>query len=155
MRGAISALALVLAVAAPATPGHSLSRTFLCFFEYDSASPTPRCQEIVLELYQQWAEGYRTNPGLRIEIQGHADAEEDARKIAPRLSTERAYAVAALFRQLGVPESAFMLRVYSADRMLTPTERDGPRSQNRRVELILRWPNPRPPPDGSRHFPLR
>ncbi|MBA3668355.1 MAG: OmpA family protein [Sphingomonas sp.] len=80
------------------------------------------------------AEGYRREPGARLELAGHSDRSgpAGANRVA---GLRRAGAVRAYLAAHGVPTSAMHVASFGEERPLIPTE-DGVREpQNRRVEI--------------------
>lgn len=137
---------LALAIAAGARPAWA-SKTYLCFFDRDSAEMVARCQQVVLEFLEflEFLEAWKAYPwpGWQIDVFGHADrAEPDAMAMGAR----RAEAIAAFLRLNGVPAEAIRVIDLGTRRPLVPRADTLPESQNRRAELVARPPaEPRAP----------
>jgi len=72
-------------------------------------------------------------PGLRVEVEGHSDANGAAERIA----TERAEAVRDILVRNGVPANAVFVRGMGNSRPLVANTTASNREQNRRVEIIV------------------
>jgi outer membrane protein OmpA-like peptidoglycan-associated protein len=115
-----------------APPAVQPSRTYLVFFDWDSATLTDRARQVVAAAAQE-----RTRTGAStIELQGNAD-----RSGAPAynlaLSERRARAVAGELVRLGVPPSAITIQAFGDTRPLVPTAPGVREPQNRRVTILL------------------
>jgi outer membrane protein OmpA-like peptidoglycan-associated protein len=123
----------VPAPAPAAAPAPAPARSYLVFFDWDSAALTDRARQIVAEAAQNATRVQVT----RIEVAGHAD-----RSGTPQynlaLSRRRAEAVAAELVKQGVAKQAIDIQAFGETKPLVPTG-DGVReAQNRRVEIVLR-----------------
>nr|WP_254452396.1 OmpA family protein [Roseicella sp. DB1501] len=119
-------------IAAPVSP-RPPARTYLVFFDSNSAILTSRAKEIIAEAAQNWSR----IPGAVIDIAGHTDTRE-GRRGAQALSEARANAVVAEFKAQGVPEDRIRVAAYGARRLLIPTRPNVAEAQNRRVEIVLK-----------------
>ena len=128
-------------------PSPALSRTYLLFFDLDSAELSPRSQTVIIEIADELRAAQntqgRSEPSLPlvparamfVEVIGHADAAEAAAGKAS-VGRTRAEAVAALLRLNGVPGDRITVSFFGADRPLVPNPGADP--QNRRVEFVYR-----------------
>ncbi|MBE9605886.1 OmpA family protein [Acetobacteraceae bacterium H6797] len=125
---------VVAPVAPPVvTPAPAPARTYLVFFDFDSAQLTDRARQITSEA----AENSKRVQVTRIEVSGHADR-SGTPQYNQALSLRRANAVAAELERLGVSRSSMSIQAFGESRPLVPTA-DGVREpQNRRVEIVLR-----------------
>lgn len=117
------------------------SRTFLCLFETDSAELSPRCEQVIRDYAFWWGQNGgcgQTPTRSRTEIEGHADAEEDARGVADQISAARAQAVSAFLHRLCMSADTIVERYSGARRPMAPAEPNTPERQNRRVDIVLR-----------------
>ncbi|MBE9606780.1 OmpA family protein [Acetobacteraceae bacterium H6797] len=115
------------------TPAPAPARTYLVFFDFDSAQLTDRARQITSEA----AENSKRVQVTRIEVSGHADR-SGTPQYNQALSLRRANAVAAELERLGVSRSSMSIQAFGESRPLVPTA-DGVREpQNRRVEIVLR-----------------
>jgi OOP family OmpA-OmpF porin len=78
----------------------------------------------------------RDNPTIRIEIQGHTDAEGDHDDNV-RLSQRRAEAVQAYMIAAGIAADRLRPRGYGGDQPVADNETEAGRARNRRIELRL------------------
>ena len=119
---------------APApSPPPSIARTYLVFFDWNSADLTDRARQIIAEA----AGNARRLAATRIELAGHADR-SGTPAYNQRLSERRAQVVAAELERQGVQRSDIGVTAFGESRPLVPTA-DGVREpQNRRVEIVLR-----------------
>jgi opacity protein-like surface antigen len=109
------------------------ARTFLVFFDWNSAELTARARQIIAEAAQA-----RTRQQVtRIEVNGHTDTSGSA-AYNQGLSERRAAAVAAELVRLGVPRNEIVTRGFGESQLLVPTPDNTREPQNRRVEIILR-----------------
>ncbi len=116
-----------------ATPAPEPIRTYLIFFDWDSASLTTRARQIVAGAA---AATHRVQL-TRIEVDGYTDLSGTARynKV---LSVRRATAVAAELVRDGVPRGEIATRGFGEANPLVPTAKGVREPQNRRVEIILK-----------------
>jgi OmpA-OmpF porin, OOP family len=121
--------ATVPAPAAEAAP----ARTYLVFFDWDSAALTPRARDIIAEAVRSSAQF----PHTRIDVAGHADRTGSERGNII-LSRKRAEVVAAELQRSGVPGSAIDIHAYGDTKLLVPTAAGIRQSENRRVEIVYR-----------------
>lgn len=116
-----------------APPAAEAARTYLVFFDWDSAALTDRARQVIADAAQATTRTQVT----RIEVNGFTDTSGTAR-YNQGLSVRRAQAVANELVRLGVPRQAISTQGFGETRLLVPTA-DGVREpQNRRVEIILR-----------------
>jgi len=123
------------AVPAPAagTTADLPARTYLVFFDWDSASLTPRAREIIAEAVRNSVHV----PHTRIEVTGHADRSGTAHG-NQILSLRRAKVVASELEHWGVPEASIEIHAAGDTRPLVPTSAGVRQSENRRVEIVYR-----------------
>ena len=114
------------AIAAPA-------RTYLVFFDWNSADLTPRARDIIAEAVRNSAR----LPHTRIEVTGHTDR-TGAAAANQALSLRRAQVVAAEMERWGVPNSAIDIHAAGDTRPLVPTAAGVREPENRRVEIVYR-----------------
>ena len=115
------------------TPAPAPARTYLVFFDFDSATLTDRARQITSEA----AQNSKRVAVTKIEVSGHADR-SGSPQYNQALSQRRAEAVAAELGRLGVKREEIVVQAFGESRPLVPTA-DGVREpQNRRVELVLR-----------------
>jgi len=115
-----------------AAPAPTAARSYLVFFDWDSAALNERARQILAEAARNTTRVQVT----RIEVAGHAD-----RSGAPAynlaLSRRRAEAVAAELVRLGVAKQAIDIQAFGDTRPLVPTAAGVREPQNRRVEIVL------------------
>jgi OOP family OmpA-OmpF porin len=75
-----------------------------------------------------------SNPGLKVEIQGHTDS-AGSRELNVRLSEERAKSVEAYLMQKGLSSDQLTVKGYGPDRPIASNDSAAGRAKNRRVEL--------------------
>jgi len=123
------------AVASPPPPPPSaaeLARSYLVFFDWNSASVTPEAAAIINEA----AKAARQMAVTRIELTGHADR-SGAPAYNQTLSEKRGAAVRNALVHLGIPAADITVIGKGEASPLVPTA-DGVREpQNRRVEIVL------------------
>jgi outer membrane protein OmpA-like peptidoglycan-associated protein len=110
-----------------------VTRSFIVYFDINSASLTARARELVGEA----AAAARSGGSARLEVNGHTD-----RTGTPpanlALSRRRAEAVASELRRQGIRREDISIIAHGESQPAVPT-RDGVREpQNRRVEIIIR-----------------
>ena len=117
----------------------SVARSWLCFFEPDSAELTPDCQNqlrlaaSMLDAYFSGRVEYRPT---RVEIRGHTDLQE-ARGHRQQLSDRRAQSVVGFLILSGIARERLSWAGFG-DRQILATGRRGLADQmNRRVEIIV------------------
>ena len=119
--------------AAAGAPAPAPARSYLVFFDWDSAVLTERARQIVAEAAQNAARVQVT----RIEVAGHAD-----RTGTPgynlALSRRRAEVVAAELVRHGVAKQAITVQAFGDSKPLVATAEGVREPQNRRVEIVLR-----------------
>ncbi len=114
-------------------PAVAPSRTYLVFFDWDSADLTDRARQIVSEAAQNSTRVQAT----RIEVQGNADR-SGTPAYNQRLSLRRAQTVAAELVRDGVPRGQIDIQAFGDTRPLVQTAPGVREPQNRRVAIILR-----------------
>lgn len=77
-------------------------------------------------------------PEARIEVTGHTDS-VGSYESNQRLSEDRAYAVASLLEEAGVPGDRLFAIGYGEERPVASNETASGRAQNRRIEFVVRW----------------
>jgi OOP family OmpA-OmpF porin len=119
--------------APPAAAAPAPSRTFLVFFDWNSADLNERARQIIGEAAQQ-ARAQRTT---RIEVAGHADRSGTV-QYNQALSQRRAETVAAELVRRGVAREEIEVTAFGETHPLVPTADNVREPQNRRVEIIIR-----------------
>ena len=118
----------------PVVPGAAIpARTYLVFFDWDSADLTPRARDIIAEAVRNSAHV----PHTRIEVTGHADRTGTAHGNQV-LSLRRAQVVASELERWGVPGAAIDIHAAGDRRPLVPTASGIRQAENRRVEIVYR-----------------
>ncbi|MDE2007194.1 MAG: OmpA family protein [Rhodospirillales bacterium] len=116
-----------------AAPAPAPARSYLVFFDWDSAALTARARAIVAEA----ADASRHVQVTRIMVNGYTDASGGA-AYNRALSERRAHAVGAELVRDGVAAKAIAIRGFGETHPLVPTAPGAREPQNRRVEIILR-----------------
>lgn len=119
--------------AAPPAAAPVQSRSFIVFFDWNSATLTERARQIIAEAAQQ----ARAQRSARIEVAGHADRTGTV-QYNQTLSRRRAETVAAELVRLGVAREEIVITALGESQPLVPTGPNVREPQNRRVEIILR-----------------
>ncbi len=125
---------------APAVvPAPVPTRTYLVFFDWDSATLTARASGIIAQAAQNVARVGTTT----IEVDGYADTSHilpdgSGQRYNLRLSMRRADSVRTMLIRDGVSASAITVHGFGDAHPLVPTGPDVREPQNRRVEIILR-----------------
>ena len=136
-RYALNAAPSMAAPAAPApvvmaAPAPMPAKSYIVFFDWDSAVLTARAQQIIADA--------ATNAGVikasRIDVAGHADKSGTA-AYNQALSLKRANVVAAELQRLGIAKSAISITAFGDTKPLVPTAAGVREPQNRRVEIVL------------------
>ena len=109
------------------------ARTYLVFFDWDSATLTPRARDIIAEAVRNSV----NVPHTRIEVTGHADRSGTARGNQV-LSLRRAQVVAAELVRSGVPTASIDIHAAGDTKPLVPTAAGIRQPENRRVEIVYR-----------------
>jgi len=109
------------------------ARTYLVFFDFDSAALTDRAREIIAEA----AANAPRVQATRIEVTGHTDTVGTA-AYNQALSVRRANAVAAELERRGIPRTQMVITGRGFTQPLVPTGPNVREPQNRRVEIVLR-----------------
>ncbi len=109
------------------------TRTYLVFFDWDSAALSARARNIIAEAARNSARVEHT----RLDVTGHADRTGGA-EYNRVLSLRRAQAVAAEVERWGIPEQQIEVRGVGDAQPLVPTGAGVREPQNRRVEIIYR-----------------
>ena len=123
-----------MAAPAPiAAPAPAPVRSYLVFFDWDSAALTGRARAIVASAAAASAHVQLT----RIMVNGYTDSSGTA-TYNRGLSERRARAVAAALVADGVAKTAIAIRGFGETHPLVPTGPGVREPQNRRVEIILR-----------------
>ena len=115
-----------------AAPAPAPARTYLVFFNWDSAALTPRAKQIVGEA----AQASQSTQVTKLNVNGYTDT-SGAAKYNMKLSLRRAHNVASELVADGVPKEDIMIKGYGETHLLVPTGPNVREPQNRRVEIIL------------------
>ena len=121
------------AAAAAAVPAPVPVRTYLVFFDWDSADLTDRARQVIAEA----AQGSTRVRTTRIEVSGYADRSGTA-QYNRKLSLRRADAVTAELVRDGVAREQIGVAGYGDSNPLVPTAAGVREPQNRRVEIVLK-----------------
>ena len=122
----------------PAAPAPMPARSYLVFFDWDSAALTARAAEVVAEAAQNSTRVQAT----RIDVDGYADtshagSEKRGTSYNLGLSMKRAIMVKRELVKDGVPEAAIDTHAFGDTKLLVATGPDTREPQNRRVEIVL------------------
>ncbi|MBX5471429.1 MAG: OmpA family protein [Acetobacteraceae bacterium] len=117
----------------PAVPAPAPVRTYLVFFDWDSAELNDRARGVINEAAQASDRVSHT----RIEVNGYADRSGNA-QYNRKLSWRRAEAVAAELVRDGVPKEAITVLGFGEEHPLVPTAAGIREPRNRRVEIIIK-----------------
>ncbi|MDX9759211.1 MAG: OmpA family protein [Bacteroidota bacterium] len=101
-------------------------------FETNSANITPDSEPILRRAYNT----LRTNPELRVEVQGHTD-DVGSNTANQRLSERRANAVRDYMVQAGIDQNRMTARGYGEDQPLVPNDSPENRARNRRIQFRI------------------
>lgn len=119
-------------VAAEPTPVAEMgAKTFLVFFDWDSAALSARSEAIVQDAAVYSAHTQYT----RIDVNGNTDTTGTA-AYNQGLSERRARVVAGQLVRDGVPANVISMHAYGDTRLLVPTGPNVREPQNRRVEIV-------------------
>lgn len=102
-------------------------------FEFDTYSLSNPGQEELQSLY----EFLRRDPDLELQLAGHTDARGTV-DYNRALSEKRCLAVARYLENLGMPLGRIQWEGYGSSRPVATNETEAGRSQNRRVEFVIR-----------------
>ena len=116
-----------------AAPAAQPARSYLVFFDWDSADLSTRARQIIKEAADNSARVTHT----KIEVNGYTDT-SGTPAYNQRLSVRRAQAVAAELVRDGVPREAIAIAGFGETHLLVPTAAGVREPQNRRVEIIIR-----------------
>ena len=122
-----------------AAPAPAPARTYLVFFDWDSAILSPRAASVVAEAARNSAQIHTTT----IEVDGYADTSHAlpggrGAQYNLRLSLRRAARVKAELIRDGVPANMIDTHGFGDTRLLVPTGPNVREPQNRRVEIVFR-----------------
>lgn len=106
-------------------------------FEFDSAVLTAASEKVL----DTTAQGLKTHPRVRIELQGHTDS-KGADKYNQKLSQQRAEAVRDYLQRQGVNASQLSARGYGESQPVADNTSEAGRAKNRRVVMNV-LENPR------------
>ena len=121
-----------------AVPAPAPARTYLVFFDWDSAALTSRAAGVVEQAAQNAAHVQTTT----IEVDGYADTShalpgDRGRRYNLRLSLRRANSVRAALIQDGISAAAITVHGLGESNPLVPTGPNAREPQNRRVEIVF------------------
>ena len=119
--------------AASAVEREANRRSFLVFFEWDSADLSQESKQTIATAERLWTQ--RAGTG-RIEIRGYSDTAPSSAR-ATEVSRERAMAVSVELVRKGVPAGSIAASGQGDQRLLVPTGPNTRERMNRRVEIIL------------------
>ncbi|HYH82659.1 MAG TPA: OmpA family protein [Longimicrobium sp.] len=106
--------------------------TEIVFFEYDSDEITPTAEDKL----QGKAAVLRSNPSVRLRIEGHAD-QRGSTEYNLALGQRRAEAVRAYLLNLGIDGGRLSTVSYGKERLLMEGEDDDSMARNRRAEFAV------------------
>ena len=116
----------------PAPPAPPVQKSFLVFFDWDSAAVTPQAVDILTEAVKNAMRGGSGS----VQLVGHADTSGPS-VYNQKLSLRRAEAVRTAMQRLGLDTPAYDVTAKGETEPLVPTG-DGIREpQNRRVQVLL------------------
>jgi opacity protein-like surface antigen len=115
-----------------AAPAPAPARSYLVFFDWDSAALTDRAREII----RSAAEASTHVQTTRIRVNGYTDTSGKP-GYNMKLSLRRAQNVAAELVRDGVSENEIAIRGFGETHLLVPTGPGVREPQNRRVEIII------------------
>jgi OmpA-OmpF porin, OOP family len=121
------------APAAAAAPAPAPARSYLVFFDWDSAALSARARQIIAEAAQNSTRVQVT----RIEVAGNADR-SGSPAYNRTLSKKRAETVAGELVRLGVAKNVIDIQAFGDTKPLVPTAAGVREAQNRRVEIVLK-----------------
>jgi outer membrane autotransporter protein len=119
--------------ASAAVPSAAVARSYLVFFDWDTATLTDRAKQIIREAADNSTHVQYT----RIAVNGYTDTSGTAR-YNKGLSLRRAEAVASELVRDGVPRDGIAIQGFGDTHLLVPTGPGVREPQNRRVEIIVR-----------------
>jgi outer membrane protein OmpA-like peptidoglycan-associated protein len=104
-------------------------------FDFDKSN----IREDSVPILREAAETLKLNPDVHVIVEGHTDSKgSDAYN--DKLSVRRANAVRAYLVKLGIPANRMTVRGMGERQPVASNATDEGRAQNRRVELLVRWP---------------
>lgn len=106
--------------------------TEIVFFEYDSDEITPTAEDKL----QSKAAVLRSNPGVRLRIEGHCD-QRGSTEYNLALGQRRAEAVRAYLLNLGIDGSRLSTASYGKERPLMEGDDEASLARNRRAEFAV------------------
>jgi peptidoglycan-associated lipoprotein len=106
--------------------------TEIVFFEYDSDEITPTAEDKL----QSKAAVLRSNPGVRLRIEGHCD-QRGSTEYNLALGQRRAEAVRAYLLNLGIDGSRLSTASYGKERLLMEGDDEESLARNRRAEFAV------------------
>jgi outer membrane protein OmpA-like peptidoglycan-associated protein/outer membrane protein W len=116
-----------------AAPAPAPARTYLVFFDWDSADLSDRARQTIAEAATASTHIHYT----RIEVDGYTDRSGSPR-YNEKLSLKRAHTVAAELVRNGVPQSVIDVQGFGENHPLVPTASGVREPQNRRVEIVVK-----------------
>jgi peptidoglycan-associated lipoprotein len=102
------------------------------YFDYDESEIRPDAEQAL----RQKVELLRSNPSLRLSIQGHAD-ERGSTEYNLALGTRRAEAVRQFFTSFGLDASRFSITSFGEERPAAQGSNEGAWARNRRAEFSI------------------
>lgn len=106
--------------------------TAMVFFDYDESTITAEGESILRDK----VEVLRSNPGVRIRIEGHAD-ERGSTEYNVALGNRRAEAVVRFLTSFGIDASRFTTTSFGEERPLQRGESESAFARNRRAEFVI------------------
>lgn len=123
----------IVAPPAPAAPpAGGEQRVYLIFFDWDTATVSPRGMRVV----RQAADTYKSGAPVRLEVTGYTDRSGSA-GYNRRLSERRAGNVALALVRFGVPRDLIAVGGRGEGDPRVPTAAGAREPQNRRVEIVF------------------
>jgi peptidoglycan-associated lipoprotein len=102
------------------------------YFEFDSIRLDPEAQEIL----RKKAEYMKSNPGVRVTIEGHCD-NRGTNEYNLALGDRRAHSAKVFLLDLGINESRMRTVSYGEERPIDPGENEEAWSRNRRAHFVI------------------
>ncbi len=124
--------AAAIAAAPAAAPAPAAARSYLVFFDWNSAALTANARRIIAAAAENSTRIHTT----RIDVSGHADR-SGTEAYNQALSKRRAQAVAAELVRRGVPRNEIAISAFGDTEPLVPTAPGVREAQNRRVRIVL------------------
>ncbi len=106
--------------------------TAMVFFDYDQSTITPEGERLLRDK----VEILRSNPDVRVRIEGHAD-ERGSTEYNVALGNRRAESVVRFLSSFGIDGSRFTTTSYGEERPMERSETESAFARNRRAEFVI------------------